>query len=72
MSLSPRVTNWVTVKSPTSSLRWAFFLMTSSLISVICSGGMPTSMRTYLRERYRRSMWSFMRKLLPLKVRATS
>ena len=47
-------------------------LIASSLISSISSSERPGSMRTNLRERYSRSTCSFMRKLLPLKVRSTS
>ena len=70
--LGPLVTNWVTEKSPASAI-WSWLRRsTSSLMSNISWGDKPGSIRAYFRDRYSRSMWSFIRKLLPLKVRATS
>ena len=46
--------------------------MDSSLMDIISSCESPGSMRTNLSERYSLSTCCFIRKLLPLKVRATS
>ena len=47
-------------------------LVFSSVIATISSASIPGSILAYFSERYSRSMCSFMRKLLPSKVRSTS